>query len=118
MSSSRRSRASRCRWRSPTGSARRSVPPRARAAAPWGGGGGGGGRGGGGASGPAGGRGPPPFYYLTVRGDHSNPETAYQIRAAGKLLVPDREVEPNDTPETATVMADRKSLRAHWSTGD
>lgn len=63
-------------------------------------------------------QGAPPFYYLTVRGDRSNPETAYQIRAAAKLVAPDREVEPNDTPETATVMADRKSLRAHWSTGD
>jgi hypothetical protein len=67
---------------------------------------------------PAVAQGAPPFYYLTVRGDRSNPETAYQIRVAAKLIVPDREVEPNDTPETATVMADRKSLRAHWSTGD
>ena len=62
--------------------------------------------------------GAPPFYYLTVRGDRSNPETAYQIRVTAKLVAPDREVEPNDTPETATSMADRKSLRAHWSTGD
>jgi hypothetical protein len=63
-------------------------------------------------------QGAPPFYYLTVRGDRSNPETAYQIRVAAKLIAPDSEVEPNDTPETATSMADRKSLRAHWSTGD
>jgi hypothetical protein len=63
-------------------------------------------------------QGAPPFYYLTVRGDRSNPETAYQIRVAAKLLAPDREAEPNDTPETATSMADRKRLRAHWSTGD
>lgn len=63
-------------------------------------------------------KGAPPFYHLTVRGDRSNPETAYQIRVAAKVIVPDSEVEPNDTPETATVMADRKSLRAHWSTGD
>lgn len=63
-------------------------------------------------------QGAPPFYYLTVRGDRSNPETAYQLRVAAKLLAPDGEVEPNDTPETATSMADRKSLRAHWSTGD
>jgi len=62
--------------------------------------------------------GAPPFYYLTVRGDRSNPETAYQIRVAAKLVAADSEVEPNDTPETATSMADRKSLRAHWSTGD
>jgi len=63
-------------------------------------------------------QGAPPFYYLTVRGDRSNPETAYQVRVTAKLLAPDREVEPNDTPETATMMSDRKSLRAHWSTGD
>jgi hypothetical protein len=63
-------------------------------------------------------QGAPPFYYLTVRGDRSNPETAYQLRVAAKPLAPDSEVEPNDTPETATSMADRKSLRAHWSTGD
>lgn len=63
-------------------------------------------------------QGAPPFYYLTVRGDRSNPETAYQIRVVAKLAAPDSEVEPNDTPETATSMADRKSLRAHWSTGD
>jgi hypothetical protein len=62
--------------------------------------------------------GAPPFYYLMVRGDRSNPETAYQIRATAKLAAPDSEVEPNDTPETATSMADRKKLRAHWSTGD
>ena len=63
-------------------------------------------------------QGAPPFYYLTVRGDRSNPETAYQIRVTAKLVAPDSEAEPNDTPETATSMADRKSLRAHWSTGD
>ena len=61
----------------------------------------------------------PPFHYLTVRGDRSNPETAYQIRAVAKLIAPDAEIEPDDTPETAMAMpADRKSLHAHWSTGD
>jgi hypothetical protein len=64
-------------------------------------------------------QGAPPYYYLTVRGDRSNPETAYQIRATAKLVAPDAEIEPNDTPETATVVPlDRKSLRAQWSTGD
>jgi hypothetical protein len=63
-------------------------------------------------------QGAPPFHYLTVRGDRSNPETAYQIRASAKLIAPDSEVEPNDTPETATLVSDRKSLRAQWSTGD
>lgn len=63
-------------------------------------------------------QGAPPFYYLTVRGDRSNPETAYQIRVSAKLIAADAESEPNDSPETATVVADRKSLRATWSTGD
>lgn len=63
--------------------------------------------------------GAPPFYYLTVRGDRSNPETAYQLRATARLVAADAEIEPNDTPETATVVPpDRKSLRAQWSTGD
>jgi hypothetical protein len=64
-------------------------------------------------------QGAPPFHYLTVKGDRSNPETAYQIRVAAKVIPPDAESEPNDTPETAMpVPADRKSLHAHWSTGD
>jgi hypothetical protein len=64
-------------------------------------------------------QGAPPFHYLTVRADRSNPETAYQIRVVAKVIPPDAESEPNDTPETAMpVPADRKSLRAHWSTGD
>jgi len=64
-------------------------------------------------------QGAPPYYYLTVRGDRSNPETAYQIRATAKLVAPDAEIEPNDTPEMATVVpVDRKSLRGQWSTGD
>lgn len=61
----------------------------------------------------------PPFHYLTVKGDRSNPETAYQLRATAQLIAPDAEIEPNDTPETAMAMpADRKSLHARWSTGD
>ncbi len=77
--------------------------------------------------------GAPPFHYLTVKdpttkdgsgkdampADRSNPETAYQIRVAAKVIAPDAELEPNDTPETAMpVPADRKSLHAQWSTGD
>jgi hypothetical protein len=77
--------------------------------------------------------GAPPFHYLTVRdpttkdgsgkesvpADRSNPETAYQIRAVAKVVAPDGEIEPNDTPETAMpVPADRKKLPAHWSSGD
>jgi hypothetical protein len=64
-------------------------------------------------------QGAPPFHYLTVRGDRSNPETAYQLRAVAKVIPPDAEAEPNDTPETAMpVPTDRKSLHAHWSAGD
>lgn len=68
---------------------------------------------------PAVAQGAPPFYYFTVRADRSNPETAYQIRATPRLVAPDTEVEPNDTPETATaVPSDRRTLHAQWSTGD
>src|SRR5262249_42926120 len=63
--------------------------------------------------------GAPPFHYLTVKADRSNPETAYQLRVTAKLIAPDAEAEPNDTPDTAMVMPlDRKVLHAHWSTGD
>ncbi|HET7505527.1 MAG TPA: hypothetical protein VFK02_31120 [Kofleriaceae bacterium] len=73
--------------------------------------------------------GAPPFLHLIVRdptpregkevADRSNPETAYQIRAIARVIAPDAELEPDDTPETAMpVPADRKSLHAHWSTGD
>jgi hypothetical protein len=64
-------------------------------------------------------QGAPPFHYLAVKADRSNPETTYQLRAIAKLIVPDGEVEPNDTPETAmAVPADRRSVQARWSTGD
>jgi hypothetical protein len=63
--------------------------------------------------------GAPPFHYITVKADRSNPETAYQLRVVAKVIPPDAEIEPNDTPETAMpVPSDRKSLHAHWSTGD
>jgi hypothetical protein len=63
--------------------------------------------------------GAPPFRYLTVKADRSNPETAYQIRVVAKVIPPDAEVEPNDTPETAMpVPADRRSVHAHRSAGD
>ncbi len=63
--------------------------------------------------------GAPPFHYVTVKGDRSNPETAYQLRVTAKVIAPDAELEPNDTPETAMAFpADRKSLHAQWSAGD
>jgi hypothetical protein len=64
-------------------------------------------------------QGAPPFHYLTLKADRSNPETAYQIRVAAKVISPDTELEPNDTVDTAMALpADRKSLHAHWSAGD
>lgn len=64
-------------------------------------------------------QGAPPFHYLTVKADRSNPETAYQIRVAAKVIPQDAEIEPNDTVDTAmAVPADRKSVHAHWSAGD
>lgn len=63
--------------------------------------------------------GAPPFHYLTVRADRSNPETAYQIKVAPKVMTPDAEIEPNDTIETASALAfDRKRIEARWSAGD
>lgn len=64
-------------------------------------------------------QGAPPFHYLMVKADRSNPETAYQLRAVAKVIEPDAEVEPNDTPDTAmAVPADRKAVHARWSSGD
>lgn len=63
--------------------------------------------------------GAPPFHYLTVRGDRSNPETAYQLRVTARVPGPDAEVEPNDAPATAmAVPADRTVVHAAWSPGD
>jgi hypothetical protein len=63
--------------------------------------------------------GAPPYHYLTVRGDKSNPETPYQIKVVAHDLVPDGEIEPDDTPEHPMVMpADRTSLKGTWTPGD
>lgn len=63
--------------------------------------------------------GAPPFHYLTIKGDRSNPRTAYQLRVTAKLPEPDAEREPNDTVETAmAVPADRTVVHATWSPGD
>jgi len=60
-----------------------------------------------------------PFHYLTIRGDRSNPETAYQLRVTAKVPGPDAEVEPNDAPETAmAVLAERTVVHATWTPGD
>ena len=63
--------------------------------------------------------GAPPYHYLTVRGDRSNPETPYQIVVRAHALVPDGEIEPDDTPEHPMAMpADRASLKGTWTPGD
>ena len=63
--------------------------------------------------------GAPPYHYLTVRGDRSNPDTAYQVVVKAHALVPDGETEPNDTPEHAMAMpADRTTLHGTWTPGD
>ncbi len=63
--------------------------------------------------------GAPPYHYLTVRGDKSNPETPYQIKVVAHDLVPDGEIEPDDTPERAMAMpADRTTLHGTWTPGD
>jgi len=63
--------------------------------------------------------GAPPFHYLTIRGDKSNPETAYQLRVTAKVPGPDAELEPNDAPDKAmAVLADRTVVHATWTPGD
>ena len=63
--------------------------------------------------------GAPPFHYLTIKGDRSNPETAYQLRVSEKIPVGDGEAEPNDTPERAMPwLSERTKLHGTWSPGD
>jgi hypothetical protein len=60
-----------------------------------------------------------PYHYLIVRGDRSNPETAYQLRVSGHVVDVDAEIEPDDTPEHAFPFpADRKVVHASWTPGD
>ncbi len=61
----------------------------------------------------------PPFHYLIVRGDRSNPETAYQLRVTAHVVATDAEIEPDDTPEKPFPMpADRTVVHATWTPGD
>ena len=63
--------------------------------------------------------GAPPFHYLTIRGDRSNPETAYQLKVTAHVVATDAEIEPNDTPEKAVPFpADRTIVHANWTPGD
>lgn len=60
-----------------------------------------------------------PFYYLTVRGDKSNPETAYTLHTTAHVLGPDAELEPNDKIDKPQLIApDRTVVHASWGPGD
>jgi hypothetical protein len=63
--------------------------------------------------------GAPPYHYVTIRGDKSNPETAYQLRVTANVPKTDAELEPNDTLERAmAVAADRTEVHGSWTPGD
>lgn len=63
--------------------------------------------------------GAPPFHYVTIKGDKSNPETAYTLRVVAKVPQPDAEIEPNDTPDKAMpVPTDRTVVHGVWTPGD
>jgi hypothetical protein len=47
-----------------------------------------------------------PIYFVTVTGDKPNPDEAYTLRVATAAIVLDEETEPNDTPATASALAD------------
>lgn len=63
--------------------------------------------------------GAPPYHYLTIKGDRSNHETAYQLRVSEKVPVTDAEIEPDDTPERAMAWpSERTVVHATWAPGD
>jgi hypothetical protein len=63
--------------------------------------------------------GAPPFHYLTIKGDRSNPETAYQLHVSAHVVPPDGETEPDDTPDKPMqVPPDRTIVHATWTPGD
>jgi hypothetical protein len=63
--------------------------------------------------------GSPPFHYLTIKGDRSNFETAYQLKVTAHVIPPDGEIEPDDTPEKPMAMpSDRTVVHATWTPGD
>ena len=63
--------------------------------------------------------GAPPFHYVTIKGDRSNPETAYQLRVVAKVPQPDAEIEPNDVPDKAMpIPTDRTVVHGVWTPGD
>jgi hypothetical protein len=63
--------------------------------------------------------GAPPFFYLVVRGDRSNPDTPYAIKVTARVLEPDTETEPDDTPEHPFIVPpDRTTVHASLTPGD
>lgn len=63
--------------------------------------------------------GAPPFHYLTIKGDRSNHEIAYQLRVLEKIPKTDGETEPNDTADRAMAWpAERTVVHGAWSPGD
>lgn len=64
--------------------------------------------------------GAPPFHYVTIKADRSNPQSAYQMKASGRVPGNDAETEPNDAPDKAMeIPADRTVVSAaSWSPGD
>ena len=63
--------------------------------------------------------GSPPFHYLTLRGDKSNPETAYTLHATARIIGTDEELEPNDLVDKPfAIPAERRVVHATWSPGD
>jgi len=64
-------------------------------------------------------QGSPPFHYLTVKGNGSNPETAYTVKVTQQVPVPDGEVEPNDSVDKPFLVPnDRTVVHARWTPGD
>lgn len=63
--------------------------------------------------------GAPPYHYLTIKGDRSNHETAYQLRVSEKVPATDGEIEPDDTPDRAMAWpSERTVIHATWAPGD
>ncbi len=63
--------------------------------------------------------GAPPFHYLVVRGDRSNPETAYRLHSKPHDAELDAELEPNDTPEHPyQIPPERTRVNGEWTPGD
>lgn len=63
--------------------------------------------------------GAPPFHYVTIKGDKSNPETAYTLHATAHIIGTDEELEPNDlVDKPAQMPPDRTVVHATWTPGD